>query len=252
MNKNNSLKNAILITFGIDILGIAIAVSRAIILERSPMRYFGEGGFMTWISVIQLFVIAIFCWKIGNVRKLVTKTRINKYRFLSKKKTFLFWYIAGAGMFFFALDDAFKIHENLDRFILKTLEIENTSFTTRLDDFIILFYAIIGLLTIYWFRGEIKHYRNALPWFKLGIFFSFMTIFLDMFGHNRETFAPFADNLDELNYIHHWVSAFEEMPKILAGGAFLVSVFCCLQIAKKITKPQESYRQSQLESQFDN
>ena len=225
---NISVKTVALTTFGIDILGIAIAVSRAIILERNPMRYFGEGGFMTWISTLQLLIIAILCWKISTLRKSKLKSAP------LKKRPVIFWRISAAGMFFFALDETFKIHENLDRSILKAFAIAETSFTTRLDDLIILFYVIAGLLFIYWYRQELKHFIAAFFWLKWAVFFSFLTVFLDMFGHNRETFAPLADNLDELNHIHHWVTTAEEIPKILAGGAFIVTLYSCKQIAKKI------------------
>lgn len=223
-----SVKTVALTTFGIDLLGIAIAISRAIILDRSPMRYFGERGFMTWISTLQLLIIAVLCWKVGTKRNSKLKSAP------LKKRPEIFWRIAAAGMFFFALDETFKIHENLDKSILKLLQIEETSLTTRLDDFIILFYVITGLLFIYWYRQELRHFLAAFIWLKWAVFFSFLTVFLDMFGHNRATFEPFADNLDELNYIHHWVTTAEEIPKILAGGAFVVTLYSCNKIAKRI------------------
>ncbi|VEP11403.1 conserved membrane hypothetical protein [Hyella patelloides LEGE 07179] len=229
MSKNFPVKTVALITFGIDFLGIAIAVSRAIILDRSPMRYFGEGGFMTWISILQLLFIAVLCWKISTLRKTKLKSSAPL-----KKRPAIFWRVTALGMFFFALDEALEIHEQLDRIILRAFKIPENSLTTRLDDFIILFYAITGLLLIYWYRNEFKHFIASLPWFKWALFFSCWTIFLDMLGHDRGTFAPFADNLDQLNYIHHWFGAVEEMPKILAGGAFLVTFYSCLKIAKKM------------------
>jgi hypothetical protein len=228
MNKI-SVKTVALTTFGIDLLAIAIAVSRAIILDRSPMRYFGENGFISWLSTLQLLVIAILCWKIGTLRK----TKFNPSTPI-KKRPVIFWRITALGMFFFALDETLEIHENLDKSILKAFGIVETSFSTRLDDFIVLFYVITGLLFIYWYRRELKHFIAAFFWFKWAVFLSFLTIFLDIFGHNRETFAPFANNLEELNYIHHWVSTAEEIPKILAGGAFIVTFYSCLQIAKKM------------------
>ena len=58
MKKSRSLKSTIILVFGIDSLMIAIAIGRAILLERNPLRYFGEGGFITWLSIIQLLFIA--------------------------------------------------------------------------------------------------------------------------------------------------------------------------------------------------
>lgn len=231
-----SVKTVALTTFGIDFLAIAIAVGRAIILDRSPMRYFGENGFISWLSTLQLLVIAILCWKIGTFRKSKLKPSTPL-----KKRPVILWRITALGMFFFALDETLEIHENLDKSILKALSIAETSFTTRLDDFIVLFYAIAGLLFIYWYRQEFKRFVAAFLWLKWAIFFSFLTVFLDIFGHNRATFAPFADNLEELNYIHHWVTTAEEIPKILAGGAFIVTFYSCLQIAKRIKVASRNY-----------
>ena len=230
MKKNVSLNTVALITFSIDILAIAIAVSRAILLERSPMRYFGENGFITWISVLQLSIVAVICWKISTVRS----RKLKSVPIFLSKKPVIFWRIMAMGMFFFALDEGLEIHENLDKGIHALLQQESTSFSGRLDDFIILFYAIAGLLIIYLFRKEFNNFIASFSWFIWGFFFSMWTIILDMVGHDRATFTDFANNLEHLNQIHHWFSAVEEMPKILAGGSFLVAFYSCFQISKKL------------------
>lgn len=228
MNKNFSFSKAALIVFGFDFLAMAIAIGIAITIERNPMRYFGENGYITWISVLQLLIIAVLCWKIGNLRK---NTFPQSKPYL-KKQPVIFWRISAASMFFFALDEGFEIHENLDKFLHRLFKVESTAISGRLDDFIILFYAITGLLFIYLFKNELKNFMAASIWFIWGLFFSVSTIFLDMLGHNRATFEPFADNLQQLNNIHHWFTTVEEIPKILAGGAFLVATYHCFKIAQ--------------------
>ncbi len=54
MKRFFSLKSIVFWVFGIDSLMIATAIGRAILLERNPMRYFDEGGYITWLSIIQL------------------------------------------------------------------------------------------------------------------------------------------------------------------------------------------------------
>lgn len=229
MSKSFSLKQIAIITFSIDILAMAIAIIRAIFLQRSPMRYFGENGFITWISVIQLLLIAALCWKISIERK--TKKSFN---FSFRNNPAIFWRITAIGMFFFALDEAFAIHENLDKAFHQFFNREITDFSSRLDDFIILLYISTGLLIIYLFKSEFRKFAASFFWFNWGLFFSFLTITLDTIGHNRENFAFLANNLEELNNIHHWFSTLEEIPKILAEGAFIVSFSQCLKIAHKI------------------
>ncbi len=225
-----SVKTVALTVFGLDLLGIIIAISRAIILDRSPMRYFGENGYMTWFSTLQLLVAAFLCGQIATIRTRAFRSR--HYSFFKRPQ--VFWWLASAGMAFFALDETLEIHENLDKSIHRWLGIQSTSISGRLDDFIVLFYAGLGLLAIYTFRRELSKYRMSLSWFVWGLGFSFLTICLDMLGHSRETFTYFADNLEQLNKIHHWVGAIEEMPKILAGGAFIVTLYACKLIAKNI------------------
>ena len=130
-----SLKTVAITTFGIDFLAIAIAIQRAIILERSPMRYFGENGYVTWISVLQLLIIAGLCWKISNLRKNEFQQSVSP----KKRQPAIFWRVAAVGMFFCALDEGFEIHENLDRLLHQLFQRETTSLSGRLDDFIILF-----------------------------------------------------------------------------------------------------------------
>lgn len=147
-----SVKTVALTTFGIDLLGIAIAVSRAIILDRSPMRYFGENGFISWISTLQLLVIAILCWKISTFRN-------NKLKSTSiKKPPVIFWRITALGMFFFALDETLEIHEKLDKSILRAFNIAETSFTTRLDDLL----SYFTLLQVYYLSIGIAKNQNTL------------------------------------------------------------------------------------------
>ena len=226
--KQISLKTVAIVTLGIDFLAVASAILRAIILQRSPMRYFGENGYVTWVSIIQLLIIAVLCWKISNLRKNELSTSVSS----PKKQPVIFWRISAIGMFFFALDEGLKIHENLDRSLHRLLQQEVTPLSSRLDDFIILFYAAAGLFIVYLFKEEFKNFVTAYYWFIWGLVFSFLTILLDMIGHDRETFAPFAENLQQLNDIHHWFSAVEEIPKILAGGAFIVALYHCLLVAK--------------------
>ena len=230
MNHKPTIKTIAIIAFGIDILFMAIAILRAIILQRSPMRYFGDQGFISWLSIIQLIVIAVLCWKISNCRQQPSKSS----RFPLKRNPVVFWRITALGMFFFSLDEIFQIHENLDKELHKIFQVQETSLTGMLDDFIILFYAVSGLLLIFLYRREFKNFVAAFSWFAWGLLFSFMTIILDMGTHNRANFAPFADSLEQLNRIHHWTTTVEEIPKILAEAAFIVTFYKCLQIAKTI------------------
>lgn len=235
MNQVAQIKKIALIIFGIDFVAITIGIAKAIILDRSPMRYFGEGGHVTWVSTLQLLLAGVLCIQIAQIRnQSYSERKINQ--------TPLFWWIAGLGMFFLALDETLEIHENLDKSIHRWLGIQSTSLSGRLDDFIVLFYAGLGLFTIYTFRRELLRYKSSFSWFSLGVGLSLLTIAFDMIGHNRATFEPLADSLEELNRIHHWAGTIEEIPKIFAGGAFLVSLFVCKLMARNFRDRERQQR----------
>jgi hypothetical protein len=227
MNKTLSLRSTAFFIFGLEILAIASAIGRSIVLRRDPMRYFGENGYITWISAIQLWIIAILCWQISRYRK--------QTAFLDKqKRSIIFWYLLAFSMLFMGLDEAFAIHENLDKSLHYLLQIEETSFTSRLDDLFLIIYVVIGLVLLYLFKDELIKFSTCLIWLKRGIYFAIATLFIDILGHNKEVLSGLIANAEKLDTVHHWFTAIEEIPKVLAGGAFLVFFSGCLKIARKL------------------
>ena len=66
----------------------------------------------------------------------------------------LIWLLMAFGFFFLALDDAIKIHENIEKVVLKHFELAETAVSDRLDDVIIALYAAIGAGVLYICRSE--------------------------------------------------------------------------------------------------
>ena len=170
MKNNILLRKIIFWVFGIDSLMIIIAVGRAIILDRNPLRYFDERGFITWLSVIQLLFIAYLCWKISIIRA-NGDSALKGWKNPARP-----WQIMTGGFIFLALDEYFGIHENTDVGIHELLNLNENGLTTRIDDFIILFYAIIGLFFLRFFKSEFQKFTSTIRWFVTGFSLCFATI----------------------------------------------------------------------------
>ncbi|BAU65533.1 hypothetical protein STA3757_29210 [Stanieria sp. NIES-3757] len=209
---------------------MSIAIGRAILLERSPMRYFGENGFITWLSICQLLFIAYLCWKINRLRFQ------ENFQVVSWKNPKIFWQILTLGFIFLALDEYWEFHENFDKTLHIFLNLNDAGITGRMDDFIVLLYALFGLFFLHTFKNEFQKFISASRWFLTGFSLSFLTIFLDMLSHNREILSLWIKNHEQLNNAHHWFTTIEEIPKIFAEGAFIIAFYYCLLIAKKLKK----------------
>ena len=142
------MKSKVFLVFGIELLAIAIAISRAILLQRSPMRYFGEGGFITWLSICQLLFLAFLCWKISCLRP----TRLALHRFLNLNESG----ITGR------IDDVLiLIYVVLGLFFLRLFKPEFQKFTRSFGWFLTGF--VLSFLTI--FLDMLSHNRGILsPW----------------------------------------------------------------------------------------
>ena len=238
MKKFFSLKSIVLLVFGVDSLMIATAIGRAILLERNPLRYFDERGFITCLSVIQLLIIAYLSWRTSIIRghqHSLLRTWQNPSRF---------WQIMTGGFIFLALDEYFGIHENTDVALHELFNLNESGLSGRIDDFIILFYAIGGLFFLRTFKDEFQKFTSAFKWFFAGFSFLFATILLDMLSHKGQLLSLMIEDYDQINIMHHWFKTIEEIPKIFAEGAFIIAFYYCLIIAKRIASERTQEKES--------
>ena len=228
MTKSLSLKSTVFLVFGIDTLMIAIAIGRAILHERNPMRYFDDGGFISLLSIGQLLFIAYLCWRISLLR-----AQQNSLLRGGKNPNRL-WQVMTAGFIFLALDEGVQIHENIDVSLHNLFNLAPDGVTDILDDIIILIYAIIGLLFLRTFKNEFQKFASAFRWFYTGFSFCFLSIALDLLTYKKETLSPLIRDYDKLITINTGLLTLEEITKIWAEGAFIIAFCYCLIIAKRL------------------
>lgn len=222
----SSIKSKAVFTFSLEAALIWVAVSRALIYDLNPMRYFDERGFITWLSFLQLLFIGYLCHKIAKLR-LEQNPSIRDWRNPGRA-----WQVMMLGFIFLGLDEYFQIHERLDLFIQGLFGLENTIFWSRIDDFIILLYAIIGIVFLKAFNSEMKHFSLSSKWFSIGFGLCFVTIGLDMLSHDTAAIFTFVTDLDQLKALNAWSKTLEEVFKIFAEGAFIIAFASCLKIAR--------------------
>lgn len=110
MSKNQSTTPIILITFFLEALGITLAITRSIIRQKSWMRYFDEGAFMSWFSFAQLIITSGLAWQVFQVRK---QTFLKFYH----HQKYQLWALIAIGFLFLGIDEVIQIHEKTDDFI---------------------------------------------------------------------------------------------------------------------------------------
>ena len=94
-----------IVLFDLTVLGLTIL--RAIVRQKSPMRYFDETGIISWFSCLQLLILCGLSWYIFSIRKKVEVTGLHK----SPHKL---WKWIAVGFLYLAIDEIAQIHETLE------------------------------------------------------------------------------------------------------------------------------------------
>ena len=137
---------------------VFIVVSTIIgsVYYNDPAQFFHEKGLARYVSALQLVIT-------GCLASIVYRLRRAGGAGFSLAAPRMIWLFIGAGFIFLAADDVFKIHENLDRSMHTTFGVEETGWSDRLDDLIILFYMVVGVAVIWLYRSEMIEFRSVTP-----------------------------------------------------------------------------------------
>lgn len=159
-------RNLILaVILSIDVIAIIIASMAG----KYPEQYFKEGAFITYLSFFQLLAASIFAFIIFCIRWVEAGLK-------GLKMPLLIWLVIGMAFVYMSLDEVWEIHENLDFFIHRIFNIQETGFTDRIDDVVVGCYGLFGLIILYFSREEFKKYREAFPLLKGGFVFMFIMV----------------------------------------------------------------------------
>ncbi|MBS2099113.1 hypothetical protein [Carboxylicivirga linearis] len=208
MNRNNkSALGLFSIILNINFIFIILAIIWGI-AKKEPSMKFQEYGFITKFSALQLFIIGIVCFRsFQNTKKII-------------------WLLIALGFSFLALDELFLIHENLDQWIHNIFNLEKTKWTDKIDDFIILFYGIIGAIFM---TGNYRVFIKNKPGLLItatGFLLMVLSVIIDTTTNDTLVFST---KLIDGDIQYHIAAIIEESFKIISEGTLLTGFITYLK-----------------------
>ena len=218
---NVPAKSVLKVVISIDIIIIILAL----VLGETPGQYFNEWTFVTYFSSLQLLGASVVARKIFNIQKSKSKLR-------GLRAPYFIWGIIALAFAFMAFDEVAQVHEGIDFGIRKIFNIPKSGRYCRIDDVIIGFYGLIGIIVLYFYRNELKKFRKIFPLLLFGFFLFFCTVALNILSNKKLIFLVLTSNSDAVHIIKSWLGFFEESFKIIAEGIFLGAFYYGFEITK--------------------
>lgn len=183
-------------------------------LKGNIHYYFSEKSFITHQSAFILVTLHVYCGLIFEAE--YTSNQAHKQPGHS-----IPWALMSLGFLFLAFDEVMQFHERLDVAIHHWLSIQENGVTDRLDDVIILLFALIGMFMLYYYRGTLLKYRVAIPYLTVGFGLALLMVGLDIVTNRPDIIADKA-TLNAMKVL-------EELSKVFAELSFLLGVNKCWQ-----------------------
>ena len=213
-----------------------VAITATVILAspfQKVYRQFEDGGFITYFSVIQLFIVSYLTCRVFKLRQPLFKH--------PWKSPAAIWGITSLGFSFLALDDLLMIHEFFDKSIHRYGQLQETGLSDRIDDMIVGGYGLIAIGLFALYRHELKKYRAVLPYVVIGFVLLFLMVGVDVIT-NRDDILLMMFSAETVEALMGWLFVPEESLKLLSEGFFIVAAHTCIQIAQQLAiKNRETY-----------
>jgi hypothetical protein len=213
---------------------IAAAVIRGISKAEKPGLYFGEGRFTMIFSCVQLLAIAFLSFAIFRTRRGFSSER----GWLALQNL---WLLIGVGFIFLTADEAFEIHENTDRLFHVWFGVTQTNLTDLLDDFIIGSYLLIGVVTLWIFRAELKSFREMIVPLIWGFVCGGFSVVSDILGHHKDIFLALGADLRLSGRLVQWADVGDGAFTLLAEGCFVSAFFAAWLKSRIAPAPAPSW-----------
>lgn len=209
---------------GFNLILIVFTILLGLLKTGNPSRYFGEGRYSTFWSAAQLLAIGGLAWQIFIARKRQT-ARTGERRPLLQRVHYV-WLLMAAGFAFLAVDEVGELHERMDRFIIRALDLPHTPLTDRIDDAIMMSYGLIGLGVLWICRKELLAYQRCMrsPMIA-GFCCLFLGLLCDTAANDDQFFLWLTGDLPLAKKLNGWFSAFEGALTLLPEGLFLAAFY---------------------------
>lgn len=210
-----------------------IAVMAALFMGGFPEELFDEGQIMTFYSAAQLLIVFYM------TRKVFFERSEGRLDLKDWKKPFFVWYLVSMGFLYLTLDEVLLLHESFDDLIHWFFGMKETALSDRIDDIIVILYAVAGLAVLYRYRVEIKRYKKAFPLLAFGFLFFFVSAAFDILTNQEDVIVGYF-NFSQTLFLR--LNGTEEGFKIMAEGVFIGLFYKCREIAKSI-KTEKAQRE---------
>lgn len=193
---------------------------------------FGETSVATLWSVLLLGMTSWVCFRVAAD---YVDNRQESYRGAR-----LFWRFLAFSFAFLALDDGLQVHEGLDKLIHWSLGLEETAVTDRLDDIIVLAYALAGAFILYVNRSELVRVPGTVELLYVAFGLAVTSAFFDVLTNRQEYLDWFGVEGATRESIAFLSTIAEEGTKLLAGATllFTFSRFYRLLVHKEAHPPK--------------
>ncbi len=217
-------KHTLYKVLSLDVLAIAATFILSAPFQKVSQQ-FDDGGFITYFSVIQLFILSYFMHQVFKLRAQSFKR--------PWKSPALVWAVFSLGFSFLALDDWLMIHELVDKTIHKVWLIQETAVSDRIDDLIVGLYGLIAIGIFVRYRYELKKYKVVMPYVITGFVCLFLMVGIDTVTHRNDILLT-VFSAELTGKIMSWAFVLEESFKIISEGLLIVAAHTCLKIARRI------------------
>jgi len=216
---------------------LAASVVIGLISGAGPAAYLGEWTAATLVSGGQLLLTAallgrIFLRRRGAwIKRASEQTRVPPYAM---------WAVMASGFLFLAADELFELHERTDLFIHSAMALRETPLSDRIDDGIVVVYALLGLMIMRRGRSELALFRAAWPALRLAFFFLFAMVVFDLL--TNRWFVPRGIDPDSqtIKTLAGWGTVAEESLKLLGGAMFIIAFAAVWRAASAMGTPTPS------------
>lgn len=197
-------------------------VAFSVIVPEDPKAYFKEFQLITWISALKLLSIAY-------INRQIYQIQLNN----KKSKFANLWFLISAGFIFLFLDEVLLIHENIDKTIHILLGINETGLSDRIDDLIVIIYAVIGVFILRHYKYEILRFRESIPYLVLGFLFLILRTIIDTVTNRADIIPNIISDPESLVLVSNFLAVSEGAGKIIAESFFITAFYYCWKSAIK-------------------
>ncbi len=214
---------------GINFAFLAVAAALGWRLRGDLTSLIGDNRPVSDFSALQLLVVAWLAMAIYHARKPASAApHLQQPR--------LVWLLIALGFAFLTADQRFDLHERMDNVLHAVFHIQETAWTDRLDDLIVVGYGLCGLGVLFGYRHELAKFFGILPFLAIGFGFFALSAVSDI-ASNRPDFLPTLFVSPALGaWVYRWVAAADQVFTLIAECFFAAGFYYAWQQSRRASR----------------